>query len=465
MTYKHTCKVGFYKHCIALFIFHKTAQYYEILMRLIRPTVILFLTFVLISIPIVCGKGIVYAGQPLTLEILSKCEPFKIQTPVIERSEAEIKEEEEKKNAYLNKLCIDCHKDVYTSLEGYAYQHFNIVPKNCALCHLKLTREAEVMSVKEHYEQIIGQKYDKEFLVPIGTHTDDIGICFNAKLTNKNGKIVESDFLRVIPSKVKAELTKDLSPPVITVIKITDFILGVFDDVQISWNTDEFSDSEVQYGYSEDYDEKVRDLNLVKNHNILLKTLRHGTKVNYRVVSMDNFGNIAKSGNNTFSTSDDQIYIKKDMASLSPPTVEKVGALKIGTDIFLYIKTDQNVLYRIDYKPEDSAVVGKEESSEASAVNEASQSNSSDDTVLAHSKGLKTKKDVGLKSCRRCHKDQEAGEHPTNVRPPKKPANDLPLIEGVMTCVTCHGAHGGDKPAILRLIDRDLCNSCHTIGG
>jgi predicted CXXCH cytochrome family protein len=430
-----------------------------------RPTVILFLTFVLISVLIVCGKGIVYAGQALTLEILSNCEPFKIQTPVIERSEAEIKEEEERRNAYLNKLCIECHKDVYTNLAGYAYKHLDIVRKSCALCHLKLTKEEEMIFVKENYKQITGQRYDKEFLVPIGTHTSDIGICFKARLTNKNGKNVESDFLRVIPSKVKAELTDDPSPPVITDIKITDFILGVFDDVQISWNTDEFSDSEVQYGYTEDYDEKVSDLNLVKNHDILLKTLRHGSKVNYRVVSMDNFGNVAKSGNDTFYTSDDQIYIKKDVASLSPPTVEKVGALKIGTYIFLYIKTDQNVLYRIDYKPEDSEVVGKEESSEASAVKEASQSNSSDDTVLAHAKGLKTEKDVGLKSCRRCHKDQEGGEHPTNVRPPKKPANDLPLTKGVMTCVTCHRAHGGDKPAILRLIDSDLCNSCHIIGG
>jgi predicted CXXCH cytochrome family protein len=427
-----------------------------------RPTVILFLTLVLISIPIVCGKGIVYAGQALTLEILSKCEPFEIQTPVFARSEAEIKEEEEKRNAYLNKLCIDCHEDVYTSLEGYAYQHLDIVPKSCALCHLKLTKEEEVISMKENYKQIRGQNYDKEFLVPIGTHTDDIGICFNAKLTNKNGNTVESDFLRVIPSKVKAELTEDPTPPVITEIKITDFILGVFDDVQISWDTDEFSDSEVQYGYTEDYDEKVRDLNLVKNHDILVKTLRHGSKVNYRVVSMDNFGNVAKSGNNTFYTSVDQIYIKKDVASLSLPTIEKVGALKIGTDIFLYIKTDQNVFYRIDYKPEDSEVVGEEESS---AIKEASQINSSEDTVLAHSKGLKTEKDVSLTSCRRCHKDQEGGEHPTDIRPPKKPANDLPLTEGVMTCVTCHSAHGGDKPAILRLIDRDLCNSCHTTGG
>jgi predicted CXXCH cytochrome family protein len=415
-----------------------------------RAAAILFFSFVFFSIPVVSGKGIVHAGQALTVEKLANCEPFGVQTTVIERSESEIKEEEEKRNVYLNKFCIDCHEDVYTNLGGYAYKHLDIVPKYCASCHLKLTKE-ETTSEKENYKKIMGQIYDEEFLVPIGTLTDDRGICFKVRLTNKNGKSVESDFHLVIPSKVKAELTDDGTTPVISEIKITEFIIGIFDDVQISWKTDKFTESEVQYGKTEDYDEKVRDLNLLKNHEAFLKTLKHGSECNYRVVSTDIFGNATTSSNRTFYASVDKINVYSGSDPVSPPNVEEVGALKIGKDIFLYIKADQNVRYRIDYKLEKSDGDGKGETIE--------------DSVLAHAKGLKTKKNVGIGSCRRCHKPQEQAEHPIDTRPSKKHADDLPLADGVMTCATCHNAHGSNNTYLLKKKESKLCDSCHTMGG
>jgi predicted CXXCH cytochrome family protein len=363
-----------------------------------------------------------------------------------EKITQEINEEEMKRNVYLNKQCIECHPDVYKNLNSFTNQHLDIVPKFCAICHLNIMTKG---TSEGTIHKIIGQRYGEEFLIPIGKLSDEGNICFKSKLINKNNELAESDFYSLVPSKVEAELIDDGTSPDISEVQITEFKLGVFDEAQVSWKTDKFSNSEVQYAKTGDNWKRIRDLNLVKNHGLNLEALAHDTEFNYKVVSKDIFGNTSISDKNTFSTTEDNIYkYNISINPLSPPTLEKAGALKIGKDVFLYVKADQEVKYLIDYQLQKSE---GEESELAS--------------VLAHSKGLKTKKSLGIGSCRRCHGKQEVAEHPVDVRPSKKIPKDLPIADGVMTCVTCHNAHGGNNPHLLKKKEAKLCDSCHNIGG
>jgi hypothetical protein len=71
----------------------------------------------------------------------------------------------------------------------------------------------------------------------------------------------------------------------------------------ITWATDEPSDSQVQYGTTTNYgSNSPLDATLVHNHTRTLSNLTPGTTYQYRVRSRDAAGNLATSGNLTFTT-------------------------------------------------------------------------------------------------------------------------------------------------------------------
>ena len=63
--------------------------------------------------------------------------------------------------------------------------------------------------------------------------------------------------------------------------------------------------------------------------------------------------------------------------------------------------------------------------------------------------------------CLSCHTDRQAPtEHQVGMVPSMQ-VKDLPLVEGKMTCVTCHDPHANRFGALLRKPETELCLSCH----
>lgn len=81
--------------------------------------------------------------------------------------------------------------------------------------------------------------------------------------------------------------------------------------------------------------------------------------------------------------------------------------------------------------------------------------------------------------CESCHAFDAATSHPIGVRPPSKFAGGLPLVNGVMTCTTCHEQeeHAAGKGPMLRDHPsrgtagatgnevENLCAACHEKSG
>jgi len=88
--------------------------------------------------------------------------------------------------------------------------------------------------------------------------------------------------------------------PVITNVQVTN-ISGV--SVTISWTTDQFADSRVEYGPVIPYDNASYNALLVRNHSIVLSGLSGGTTYHFRVVSANNLGMSSASEDSTFQTS------------------------------------------------------------------------------------------------------------------------------------------------------------------
>jgi predicted CXXCH cytochrome family protein len=109
------------------------------------------------------------------------------------------------------------------------------------------------------------------------------------------------------------------------------------------------------------------------------------------------------------------------------------------------------------------------------ALTEDSHRFSKAECVICHidikNKPVLVKPDITV-SCQKCHKDVgKERSHPTDIYPVINIPPDLPLIEGKLTCITCHYAHPemqknlSDSWMFLRRASRGafFCSACHTI--
>ena len=96
-------------------------------------------------------------------------------------------------------------------------------------------------------------------------------------------------------------LTPDTTAP-----DITNIHTGTINQTSTTanWNTDELSDSQVEYGLTSSYGSTTSlTPTLVTGHTETLSGLTPGTLYHYRVKSRDAVGNLAVSGDNIFTTS------------------------------------------------------------------------------------------------------------------------------------------------------------------
>jgi predicted CXXCH cytochrome family protein len=78
---------------------------------------------------------------------------------------------------------------------------------------------------------------------------------------------------------------------------------------------------------------------------------------------------------------------------------------------------------------------------------------------------LRNPEDLSINACYQCHSESTLGtSHPVrlyggrDVRIPE----DLPTVEGMLTCVTCHNPHGSEGKMLVReKIKTKLCVACH----
>lgn len=64
--------------------------------------------------------------------------------------------------------------------------------------------------------------------------------------------------------------------------------------------------------------------------------------------------------------------------------------------------------------------------------------------------------------CLGCHPDRNgAGEHRIDVPLSAGQEAPGPLLEGMVSCTTCHDPHGGEYVKMLRAPAKTLCAGCH----
>ncbi len=96
--------------------------------------------------------------------------------------------------------------------------------------------------------------------------------------------------------------TIDTTSPVITDVQSANITSS---SANISWTTDEASDTRIEYGFNTSYGNTTTlDSSLVTSHDQSINGLLSSTLYHYRVISRDGSGNEALSGDYTFTTSE-----------------------------------------------------------------------------------------------------------------------------------------------------------------
>lgn len=142
----------------------------------------------------------------------------------------------------------------------------------------------------------------------------------------------------------------DTTPPTISGVASSSITSS---GTTITWSTDEASDSQVEFGTTTSYgSSSPQNTALVTSHSVTLSGLSPSTLYNYRVKSRDAAGNLATSGNFTFTTASssggpdlNQLWVAISTITSSSITINDVvgnfGTVSAGAfDVGFYLSTD-----------------------------------------------------------------------------------------------------------------------------
>jgi hypothetical protein len=157
---------------------------------------------------------------------------------------------------------------------------------------------------------------------------------FRIKSSDASGKTgISGDF------SFTTAAVADTTPPVITAVAASAVSTTT---ATISWNTNEASDSQVEYGTAVSYGAlSTTDPLMVIQHSRVLTGLTAGTTYHFRVRSRDGAGNPALSG--------DYVFVTAGKGDTTPPTISAVSATVNGTGAVIAWITNEPADSQVEY--------------------------------------------------------------------------------------------------------------------
>ncbi len=263
------------------------------------------------------------------------------------------------------------------------------------------------------------------------------------KVKDRKGREAYIAPVKIVPSQIKRIRYNDLEAPSIQNVEVKEIKQAVFLEATLGWDTNEFSNSIVEYGSTEEYGRKeVEDDVFVRRHRVRIFGLKPGRRYHYRVISRDIFGNASASEDLVFDTS--KKYVPE-------PVVSNTADIDINIiSVEIFAMEDKMGAYV-------SVLTNKD----AKAYLKLSEPVEMD----KHGFGIVPPRVSQITVCIKCH--EQGISHPVGIRSlssKTRVPSELPTIEGGMiTCTTCHYPHAGKLRYLSRLEgNRDLCVVCHT---
>lgn len=234
----------------------------------------------------------------------------------------------------------------------------------------------------------------------------------------------------------------------ITDLRVVEVKRGVFLSARLQWRSSRLSQTACLYGEKEPRTACEGEDGWGTEHEVVLTGLAANKKYHFCAVAIDSQARRVVSPEISFSTA--RFFSKT--ANMPHPSVPQTAFTlasqfwRSGDKIFVRFQSDRDVTLKLGH-----AVMAAE----------------------AHNTGLGQDHEALVDShtlhvtvCYECH-PQTKGKmsHPIDIRPKAGmhiPASGPPLINGKLTCLSCHQAHGSNNPyRLLTRTKKELCLSCH----
>ena len=365
--------------------------------------------------------------------------------------------------------CLSCHDDVYQKGIENFYLHTPFVDKECTTCHMgqkKSTpgKPGKTVTTKEIVAPVVFSSYSylKENNVLVEDIIPEAAYDINIIVEDRIGHTLGENYTGIIPASLQDAMAGDMKPPVISGVNIGPIKKDVFLETTIAWETDEPSTSCVEYGLSDQYGQLAsKDTTLKKYHTVTLYDLISAKKYHFRVKSRDVSGNEAVSKDYVFNATVSQDL---DAAATENKTEEFAIASQLvfllDSKLGIYVETTTPTKITVE------CLKLKETTAMTELLASPAASPDAQKSINDQHKNLVTKKELAIKGCHRCHPPEILGiSHPVGVaqKGGTNVPDYLPTLEGgIITCVTCHEVHGGNRKYFTRMEGRkDLCKTCH----
>ena len=371
--------------------------------------------------------------------------------------------------------CLSCHDNVYQKGIKNFYLHSPFLNKKCAICHLgheDILSERDVAGIKKQMvEPLIfsGYSYQEENNILLEDLILKAAYDINIIVEDRSGHTLKKKYTGIIPARLQNAMNDDRNPPVISGINTGPIKKTVFLETTIAWDTDEPSTSCVEYGFSDQYGQYTsEDIALSKHHIVNLYELTSGKTYHFRVKSRDISGNESVSKDYVFNTNTTGLqaldaaatgYKKEKPAELA---IANELTFLLGSKVGIYIETTKAAKVSVEcLKVKDAALTAETEllTSPTPGPDAGKSVNDQHERLIA-------KEELTIKGCYKCHPSEILGvSHPVGIAIKRGTSvpKDLPTLKGgIITCVTCHDAHGGVRKYFARKkITKDICITCH----
>ena len=332
--------------------------------------------------------------------------------------------------------CITCHEQVYLKAIESRYQH-SILKDKCIYCHIRQTDKGEVITTLSF------STFQKEQVVYLQDIPGNLVYAADAMVTDNEGNKSLPRRVKMDPEELWDRSEGFESLKAISNATINEISKGAFVKAVITWDTNAYSTSEVEYktvgGRKAGFNSG--DI-FTKKHRVVLYGLKHKSVYTFKVISRDIYGLVLESKEYSFDTSKN--VVQSEEGEYKPPAITHIQAFTLEGVKGLFLKVFAN-------KPSELSIRLME-------VNGAGEK---------HGFGLQEPRFASIDICIKCH--PRGTSHPVGVRAKGikiRTPEELPTIEdGIITCATCHNPHGGDNAFFARYDrNKDICIICH-IGG
>jgi len=355
--------------------------------------------------------------------------------------------------SFAQKNCLSCHNSWYNEKIDETSIHVPFLKGKCKVCHKDSDMDNVLDKNRQNneYNWILSKYiFSGITLIPL------------AKDNNLLVKIVTSDNNINKIFHVKAEQSQSLTdinlnlPITISNLHVASITSDYLIHTKVVWHTNIPTKCDIYYGSSNNDKNISTEFMYSTNHILEIDGLKRNAKYFLYIIAYSPLNNNIKSSTIFFDTSN-QFNNTASINNMDKNSNIEVKAISIDGQKYIEVNTPIDAYLKVAL--DDSADPTNKGISSSLAISDTSVK----PTHLCSAEIY----ELGYKKCLDCHRSSQYNHnsHPINITLPPNmhPPKVLVLVNGKITCITCHCPHASNYPHQLRMKETTLCGCCHDL--